>query len=142
MRSPIIALTLLLSAPLGAVQSSIIQPAQLQQDFDVLKRALEEAHGGLYRYAPKAELDKTFAASRARLNRPMTPLEFGAVLSDALAAIRDGHTRLEYDEATTKALASARLLPFAWRTRVGGSLLWVMIRRPTAASVRACSSTP
>jgi hypothetical protein len=106
-----IALTLLLAAAPGTVQSTTLRPAQLQQDFDVLKRALEEAHGGLYRYTPKPELDKTLAASRARLDRPMTPLEFGAVLSDALAAIRDGHTRLEYDEATTKALASARLLP-------------------------------
>ena len=111
MRRSIFALALSLVAPLGAVQSSTFQPAQLQQDFDVLRRALEEAHGGLYRYTPKTELDKTFAASRARLNRPMSPLEFGAVLSDALAAIRDGHTRLEYDEATTKALSSARLLP-------------------------------
>ena len=111
MRSATIAMTVLLAAPLGAVQSSIIQPAQLQQDFDVLKRALEEAHGGLYRYTPKAELDKAFAASRTRLDRPMSPLEFGALLSEALAAIRDGHTRLEYDEATTKALSSARLLP-------------------------------
>jgi C-terminal processing protease CtpA/Prc len=106
-----IALMLLLAVPLGAVQSITLQPAQLQQDFDVLKRALEEAHGGLYRYTPKAELDKAFAASRARLDRAMTPLEFGAVLSEALAWIRDGHTRLEYDEATTKALSSARLIP-------------------------------
>lgn len=111
MRSPIIALTVLLATSFGAVQSSSIQPAQLQEDFDILRRALEEAHGGLYRYTPKAELDKAFAASRTRLDRPMTPLEFGAVLSEALAAIRDGHTRLEYDEATTKALSSARLLP-------------------------------
>lgn len=111
MRRPIIALTVLLAAPLGARQSATLQPAQLQQDFDVLKRALEEAHGGLYRYTPKAELDKAFAASRARLTGPMTPLEFGALLSEALAAIRDGHTRLEYDDVTTKALSSARLLP-------------------------------
>ena len=102
---------MLLAAPIGAVQSAAFQPAQLQQDFDVLKRALEEAHGGLYRYTSKPELDRTFAASRARLDRPMTPIEFGAVLSDALAAIRDGHTRLEYDDSTTKALSSARLLP-------------------------------
>ena len=98
MRSPILALTLLLAAPFGAIESSTIRPAQLQQDFDVLKRALEEAHGGLYRYTPGAELDKTFAASRARLNRPMTPREFGALISEALAAIRDGHTRFIGEE--------------------------------------------
>jgi len=111
MRSSTIVLALLLVAPAGAVQSSTLQPAQLQQDFDVLRRALEEAHGGLYRYTPKADLDKTFGAFRAGLDRPMTTLEFGAALSGTLAAIRDGHTRLEYDDATTKALSSARLLP-------------------------------
>ena len=65
MRPSIVAFTILLVAPLSAVPSAI-QPAQLQRDFDVLRRALEEAHGGLYRYTPKAELDKTFAVSRAR----------------------------------------------------------------------------
>lgn len=111
MRSSTIFLALLLVAPPGAVQSSTLQPAQLQQGFDVLRRALEEAHGGLYRYTPKADLDKTFGAFSAGLDRPMTALEFGAALSEALAAIRDGHTRLEYDDATVKALSSARLLP-------------------------------
>jgi hypothetical protein len=33
------------------------------------------------------------------------------VASEALAAIRDGHTRLEYDDATMAALAAARSLP-------------------------------
>jgi len=111
MRSATIFLALLLVAPLDATQSSTLQPAQLQQDFDVLRRALEEAHGGLYRYTPKAELDRSFAAFRARLDRPMAPLEFGAALSEALAMIRDGHTRLEYGDATMKALSAARLLP-------------------------------
>ncbi len=54
----------------------------------------------------------------------MTRLEFGALLSEALAAIRDGHTRLEYDEVTTKALSSARLLPLRM-AHEGGRLVVV-----------------
>jgi len=33
------------------------------------------------------------------------------VVSEAIAIVRDGHMRLEYDEATTAALVTARLLP-------------------------------
>ena len=100
MRSATIFLGLMLVAPPGAVQSSTLPPAQLQQDFDVLRRALEEAHGGLYRYTPKADIDKTFGAFRAGLDRPMTTLEFGAALSGTLAAIRDGHTPVSYTQLT------------------------------------------
>src|SRR5688572_3350576 len=104
-------LALLLSTPFAAAQSPSLQPPQLQQDFDVLRRSVEEAHGGLYRFTPKPDLERVFASARARLDRPMTSLVFGAVLSEALAAIRDGHTRLEYDDATVSAMAAAPMLP-------------------------------
>jgi hypothetical protein len=111
MRRLLLSSILLLSAPLAAQPPRALQPAQLQQDFDVLTRALEEAHGGLHRFTAKPELDRVFAAARANLNEPMTSLRFASVLSEALAAIHDGHTRLEYDDATTSALASGPMLP-------------------------------
>ena len=111
MRTLLIFTILLLSKPFVTAQSPALQPSQLQQDFDVLRRAVEEAHGGLYRYTPKADLDRVFASARAKLDRPMTPLAFAATLSEALAAIRDGHTRLEYDDATVSAMAAAPMLP-------------------------------
>jgi hypothetical protein len=111
MRSSIIALAVLLTAPLGAVQSSTFQPAQLQEDLDVLSTRWRKLTAGCTGTHPRRNSTRPLGASRAQLNRSMTSLEFGAILSDALAAIRDGHTRLEYDEATTKALSSARLLP-------------------------------
>src|SRR5262245_545743 len=106
MRPLLICTILLLSGPFAATQSSELQPAQLQGDFDVLRRAVEEAHGGLHRFAPKADLDRVFSSTRASLNRPMTKLAFAATLSETLAAIRDGHMRLEYDEATMSATAA------------------------------------
>ena len=95
MRTLLIWSTLLLSSPFVSGQSPGLQPSQLQQDFDVLRRAVEEAHGGLYRFTPKADLDRAFGSARAKLDRPMTTLAFAATLSEALAPIRDGHTRLE-----------------------------------------------
>src|SRR5438094_4883040 len=55
-------------------------PAQTQADFDLMRKALEEAHSGLYRYASKAEMDRTFNAERSKLSRPLSKSEFMAVL--------------------------------------------------------------
>ncbi|HXT68284.1 MAG TPA: S41 family peptidase [Vicinamibacterales bacterium] len=107
--STVIALALALSV--AAAQSSTLRPAQLQEDFDTLRRAVEEAHGGLYRFTPRAELSRLFDATRGQLDRPMTRFEFHTLVSEALSAIRDGHTRLELDDATTAELGAAKLLP-------------------------------
>ena len=111
MRPLLICTILLLSGPFAVTQSPELQPAQLQSDFDVLRRAVEEAHGGLHRFTPEADLDRVFASTRATLSRPMSKLAFAATLSEALAAIRDGHMRLEYDEVTTSAMVAAPMLP-------------------------------
>jgi len=69
-----------------------LTPEKAQADFDLMRRALEEAHTGLYRYSTKAEMDRTFASQRAKLSRPITKLQFMAVLGETLAHIRCGHT--------------------------------------------------
>jgi C-terminal processing protease CtpA/Prc len=101
----------LLALTVGTSGPGELQPAQMQQDFDVLRRAVEEAHGSLYRFTAKPDLDRQFDRARATLDRPMSTLAFAGIVSEALAHVRDGHMRLEYDEATTAALAAARLFP-------------------------------
>src|SRR5438034_4850304 len=86
-------------------------PAQTQADFDLMRKALQEAHSGLYRYGSKAEMDRTFAAERSKLNRPLSKPEFMAVLVETLAQIRCGHTGLTPDEETQKDFAAARMFP-------------------------------
>ena len=107
----ILASALALTASLAAAPQADLPPAALQHDFDVLRRAIEEVHGGLYRFTPQADLDKRFDAARAVLTAPMSRLAYIGVLSEALAHVRDGHMQLEYDEATNAALSAARLLP-------------------------------
>lgn len=106
------ALTVLIAVavPMTASGQSLSASAA-QQDFDLLRHALEEAHGGLYRYVDKAHLDARFAAHRARLARSVTQLELARVISEAIAEVRDGHNRLEFDSATMAAIAAAPLLP-------------------------------
>ncbi len=110
---------LALTSAVGAEGPIELQPVQMQQDFDVLRRALEEAHGGLYRFSTKPELDRQFDGSRATLDRAMPTLAFAGIVSEALAGVRDGHMRLEYDEATSAALATSRLLPLRVASETG-----------------------
>lgn len=99
--------------------------AQEQADFDLMRQALEEAHAGLYRYSTKAEMDQSFAAQRAKLNRPMTGMEFYEVVAETLARIRCGHTHLMPSDEMQKAISTARKFPL--RVLVEGKRLMVLL---------------
>jgi hypothetical protein len=68
----------------------LLTPAETQADFDLLRKALEEAHGGVYRYVTKAELDRALDGQRSGLSRPMSRAEFVARVYETLALIRCG----------------------------------------------------
>jgi len=67
---------------------------ELKDDFRLLRTALEEGHGGLYRYTPKQELDQQFETIPGKLSQPLTAREFFLHLAPSIANINDGHTRL------------------------------------------------
>jgi len=73
--------------------------AQLQEDSQLLRTALEEAHGGLYYYTSKKELDRQFNSIKEKLTRPMTELEFYSLVLPLIANINDGHTGLRSSKA-------------------------------------------
>ncbi|MEO7457374.1 MAG: S41 family peptidase [Gemmatimonadaceae bacterium] len=83
--------------------------AQAREDVDTLRHALEEAHGALYRFTPKAELDRPFDGYRSRITGAMSLLEFHALTREMVAEIGDGHARLDPDDATMAAMAAASL---------------------------------
>ncbi len=64
---------------------------QLKDDFVLLKNALEEGHGGLYRYTSKEELDRQFESIFKNLDQPLTEVEFLRLLYPLIANINDGH---------------------------------------------------
>jgi hypothetical protein len=102
-----------------------LQPAEAQADFDLMRRALEEAHGGLYRFSTKAEMDKAFDAQRAKLSRPAPKLEFFAVVAETLANIRCGHTGAQPDNELQAAAGNAPRFPL--RVLIEGRRLMVLI---------------
>jgi hypothetical protein len=66
----------------------------LREDFSVLRKVLEEAHIGLYRYSSKKTIDSLMDAQFAKVNRPMTELDFFRIINPVMTGIRDEHTFL------------------------------------------------
>ncbi|MCY7353406.1 MAG: hypothetical protein LH606_22560 [Cytophagaceae bacterium] len=87
---------------------------QLQKDFGLLRRALEEGHPGLYWYASKADMDSAFALTARQLNRTMTEEEFRKHLSPLIARIHCGHTGVFLSKKSEHYFKKHRppLLPF------------------------------
>ena len=67
---------------------------ELKEDFHLMQTALEEGHGGLYRYTSKQELGQQFDTIFSQLTQPLTAREFLLHLAPLIANINDGHTRL------------------------------------------------
>src|SRR5215475_4048115 len=112
-----------------------LKPAEVQADFDLMRKALEEAHTGLYRFLTKAEMDKAFETQRTRLNRPMTKPEFLAVVAETLAKIRCGHTGMTPDNEFQAVAANAPMFPL--RVLIEGRRLMVLSNHtPDDRSIR------
>jgi hypothetical protein len=127
---PLISLLALLpaaaAAPADAPPGPLAEKMTVEQqlaDFDVMRDALEEAHTGLYRYTPKAQLDAAFAAARARLSRPVTKLELWVTLNQAVAAIRCGHTSVDPDDALADAIRAQPLFPLLLHAEGGSAVV-------------------
>ncbi len=82
-------------APAGAsVPLKMLSVEQQQEDFYILRTALEGAHGGLYRYSTKAEIDAQFDAIEQSLTAPASEAAFFRKLPPLIDAIHDGHTNI------------------------------------------------
>jgi peptidase S41-like protein len=123
-----LAVTFALVSAIGAQDASPLpkfSPDQLREDFQIARRALEEGHSGIYRYTPKAELDRVFDAASKSLDRPMDAVEFFRVLAPAVAAIKCGHTNVTLPEAFRKEINNTYpLLPFQVRVLKGRAYIF------------------
>ncbi|MDO1446358.1 S41 family peptidase [Rhodocytophaga aerolata] len=70
-----------------------LSPDQLQADFALFRKVLQEVHPQMYRYTSKQQFDSLFAATQACLNRPMTQHEFYKTMLPLLVSLRDGHIK-------------------------------------------------
>jgi len=92
-------------------QTQLIAPQDAREDFDLLCRALQEAHPGLYRYETKAQIKQAFETGRAKLDRPIRKIDFEVVVCQTLAAMRCGHTSMNIDIDLRAAASAAPTFP-------------------------------
>jgi hypothetical protein len=102
---------LLAATAMAGALAAPLTAAQLQSDFQLARQALEEAHGGIYRYTSKAELDRVFDGVARTLDRPMEARDFQRILAPAVAALRCGHTAVLLSPALKAEMEQALLLP-------------------------------
>jgi hypothetical protein len=91
-------------------------PQQLTADFAILQSALISGDPGIYRFTQRTEVEAEFSRVRARLDRSMNTVEFYREIAPAVAAIKNGHTHLDWPEGFKKQkLAREPLLPLGVR---------------------------
>src|SRR5438270_228733 len=94
-----------------AAEAKKFEPAQLREDYQIARLALEEAHPGLYRYTRKADLDRIFDAAEKALDHPMDFFEFYRVMAIPIAAIKGGHTDVSLSPEARQEAERLRGLP-------------------------------
>jgi len=100
------------SLTLAQVPLQTLSPDQLKDDLRILRQTFEKAHAGLYRYTPKEQMDAAFDRVGARLNKPMTDLEFFRILAPLIDLTHDAHTALRPGPAILKYIGkTAKVFP-------------------------------
>ena len=79
----------------------LLTAEEATRDVDLLSRALETVHPGLYRYTAKKEIDAAFAQLGAAAAAPITELALHGAIARLLAAIHCDHTKAEMSEEMT-----------------------------------------
>ena len=113
MKSILFAILLFAGSVLSAQQPAPLSVSEMYDDFDLLRKCMVEAHGGLYRFSDKQTIDAHFEASRKRIPAIKNKKEFIGLLFEVLAGTRDGHMRFQFDENTLAAFAKAKLFPIS-----------------------------
>lgn len=109
---------------------------QLRSDFRLMRKALEEAHPGLYRYHPRDSVSRWFDDAYARLDKPMTELQYRRVIEPAIDRIGCGHTDLYASRQFTNYRKKYPLRAFPVDVAVLNNRLFVRENRSTDSTIR------
>lgn len=95
---------------------------EIQEDFSLLRSALEQAHGGFDRYSSREEMKRRFDEVEGELTRPRTEEGFLRLLAPLVGAIHDGHTSIDASRRYRRRISRARiLLPVRFHFSAGKS---------------------
>ena len=85
-------------------------PAELKQDFVLMRTILEKKHPSLYWYTPKDSMDAYFDDGLHAIKDSMTELQFGwKVLAPTLHHVRCGHTSFAMSRDWSKFIKNRRI---------------------------------
>ena len=105
MRMPVPILAIAMSIAISPVvyadksdNSDQYQPAELQEDFTILRAAINEAHSGALRYITTDQLEQAYTDVEAQIDTPMNAIEYYRTLAPLIATLRDGHTSISLSE--------------------------------------------
>ena len=82
-------------------------PLQLQQDYSLFRKVLEQVHPGTYWYTPKDSMDRYFQLGSDKLKDSLTETGFRNVLSYVIEKIKCGHTVVKPSKKYAKELRSS-----------------------------------
>ena len=71
-----------------------IGSSEQKADLDFLFKTIEEVHPNMYAYVSKEEFAKHRDALYARIDRPMTAIEFYKLVAPVVAKVKNGHTHV------------------------------------------------
>lgn len=85
---------------------------ELQEDFEMMVSALQEAHPALYEYISQEDWKENVEETKNLLDKAMTEIEFYNTIKPLIFKIKDGHTALLLSEESDELLkTSIRLFP-------------------------------
>ncbi len=98
----------------------------LYNDYDLLKKILEEFHPSLYWYTSKDSMDYFFGQQRAAISDSMTEQQFGfRILAPLTAHIRCGHTSFNFSKQYNRFFDNHRLPSFPLNFKIWGDTMIV-----------------
>lgn len=106
------------TAPSANTESKLLQVADLQADFALLRRAYESLHPGLRRYNTPAQLDQHFKVLQDALSHEQTLQDAYLRFSEFTAKIKCGHSYPNFfnqSKAVAAELFDKLSLPFTFR---------------------------
>jgi C-terminal processing protease CtpA/Prc len=91
----------------------ILQPEEMRQDYNYLRKALEETHPGLYMHHTKEEMQRKMDSLYNSLDKPLPFLQFYKTIAYLIAEVKCEHTTSNpYGEDYMKKIKEMKLLPF------------------------------
>ena len=99
---------------------------QLREDFDQMRKVMEDYHPSLYWYTPKDSMDMVFDKYRSAIKDSMTEQQFGfSILAPVTTSIRCGHTSFNYSKNYNKFMRGIRLPSFPLFLKIWGDTMLV-----------------